>query len=166
LLFGEPAESFVKRQEVRSRLCHGESFVQVDALPVAAVPGPALAPGIVNEDAAHGLGSGREEVPPAVPARLVTGGLTCPGRHQPEVRFMHESRGLERLPRFLMGQPLRRQLAQLVVNKRQELLGSVGVALLNGTGCGSPRSCCSPLNLGGRLRLSGKLTAHIHLPHV
>ena len=45
---------------------------------------------------------------------------------------MHQGRGLERLPRLLLGQLLRRQLAQLVVDQRQELLGGVRVALLDG----------------------------------
>ena len=38
----------------------------------------------------------------------------------------------ERLAWFLLGQLLRRQLAQLVVNERQELLRGVRIALLNG----------------------------------
>src|SRR5262249_57815895 len=40
--------------------------------------------------------------------------------------------GLEGLPRLLLGQLLRRQLAQLVVDQRQELAGGVRVALLDG----------------------------------
>jgi hypothetical protein len=39
---------------------------------------------------------------------------------------------LERLARLLLRQLLRRQLAQLVVDQRQELLGGVRVALLDG----------------------------------
>ena len=44
---------------------------------------------------------------------------------------MDQGRGLERLARLLLGQLLRRQLAQLVVDQRQELLGGVRVALLD-----------------------------------
>ena len=45
---------------------------------------------------------------------------------------MDQGRGLERLPGLLLGQPLRGQLAQLVVDQRQELLGGLRVALLDG----------------------------------
>jgi hypothetical protein len=43
-----------------------------------------------------------------------------------------QGRGLEGLAGFFAGQPLRRQLAQLVVDERQELLGGARVALLDG----------------------------------
>ena len=52
--------------------------------------------------------------------------------HQPQVRLVDQGRGLERLARLLLGQPLRGQLAQLVVDQRQQLLGGVRVALLDG----------------------------------
>ena len=45
---------------------------------------------------------------------------------------MDQGRGLERLPGLLLGQPLRGQLAQLVVDQRQQLLGGLRVALLDG----------------------------------
>ena len=38
----------------------------------------------------------------------------------------------QRLPRLLLSQLLRRQLAQLLVDQRQELLGGVGIASLDG----------------------------------
>ena len=51
---------------------------------------------------------------------------------QPQVRLVDQGRGLERLARLLLGQLARRQLAQLVVDQRQELLGGLRVALLDG----------------------------------
>ena len=45
---------------------------------------------------------------------------------------MDQGRGLERLAGLLLGQPLGGQLAQLVVDQRQELLGRLRVALLDG----------------------------------
>ena len=45
---------------------------------------------------------------------------------------MHQGRGLQRLAGFLVGQLLRRQLAQLLVDQRQKLVGRMGIALLNG----------------------------------
>jgi hypothetical protein len=49
-----------------------------------------------------------------------------------EVGFVDQGRGLERLAGLFVGQFLRRQLAQLVVNQRQELLGGVRVAGVDG----------------------------------
>ena len=85
-----------------------------------------LAAGLFDEDAAHGLGRGGEEVAAAVP---VLGLLRV---HQPQVGLVDQGRGLERLAGLLLGQLLRRQLAQLVVDQRQQLLGGVRVALLDG----------------------------------
>src|SRR5438270_13719634 len=45
---------------------------------------------------------------------------------------MHQGGGLERLPGLLLSQLRRRQLAQRIVDQRQQLLGGVGVALVNG----------------------------------
>src|SRR5262249_49387207 len=52
--------------------------------------------------------------------------------HQPKVRFVDERGGLERLARLLLRHPLGRQLAQLVVDQRQQLRGGGRVALLDG----------------------------------
>ena len=56
----------------------------------------------------------------------------CLDVHQPKIGFVDQGRGLERLAGLLLGQFLRRQLAQLVVDQRQKLLGGVGIALLDG----------------------------------
>ena len=45
---------------------------------------------------------------------------------QPEVRLVDQGGGLERLAGLLLGQPLGGQLAQLVIDQRQELLGGLG----------------------------------------
>ena len=84
-----------------------------------------LAAGVLDEDAAHGLGRGGEEVAAAVPARVVR-------PDEPEVGLVDQGRGLERLARLLLRQPLGGELAQLVVDQRQELLGRLRVALLDG----------------------------------
>ena len=54
------------------------------------------------------------------------------GADEPEVRLVDQGGGLERLAGLLLGQPLGGELAQLVVDQRQELLGGLGVALLDG----------------------------------
>ena len=65
--------------------------------------GPAA--GVLDEDAAHGLGGRREEVAAAVPVQrhlLV---------HEPQVGLVDQGGGLQRLAGRLLGELLRRQLA-------------------------------------------------------
>jgi hypothetical protein len=73
----------------------------------------ALATGLVDEDAAHRLGRGGEEVPARVP------GLHPVNIDQPEIGLVNQRGRLKRLPGLLLGQPLRCQLPQLVVDQRQ-----------------------------------------------
>jgi hypothetical protein len=60
---------------------------------------------------------------PIVPVR------TFPGADQSQVRLMDQCGGLEGLPRCLHGELLGRELAQLLVDARQQLAGRVRVAL-------------------------------------
>ncbi len=69
---------------------------------------------------------GGEEVAAAVP------GLGLRDVDQPQVRLMHQRRGVESLPWFLVGQFLGRQAAQLGVDQRRQLLGGVAVAVFEG----------------------------------
>jgi hypothetical protein len=75
----------------------------------------ALAAGVLDEDAAHGLGRRGKEVAPAIPV------LNATFADQAQIRLMDEGRGLECLPPRFVGQPVRRQPAPLLVDKRQEL---------------------------------------------
>jgi len=86
--------------------------VQLDPPPSSAAFETLLFSGAINEDAAHGLGSSSEEVAAAVPV------LDRLDVHQPQIRLVNQRRGLERLARLLLGEALRRQLAQLVVDQR------------------------------------------------
>src|SRR5262249_44671432 len=70
----------------------GGGPVGAAAPPPAAVPDPALAAGGLDEDAAHGLGRGGEEVA-AARERLVA--------DEAQVRLVDQRRRLERLPRLL-----------------------------------------------------------------
>ena len=86
---------------------------------------PALATGAVNEDAPHGFSGGPEEV------RAILPGLR--GRiHQLEPSFVDQRGRLERMARALPGHLVRSQAAQFIVNQRQQLVGRLGVALLDG----------------------------------
>ena len=51
---------------------------------------------------------------------------------QPQVGLVDQGGGLERLAGLLLRQPLRGEPAQLVVDQRQQLLGGLGVAPLDG----------------------------------
>src|SRR5262245_46133474 len=100
--------------------------LQIDAPPSAAAFDASLATGVVDKDAPHGLSGSGKEMAAAVPV------LRFLPFHQAEIGFMNKSRGLERLARSLLRQLLRRQLAKFVVDERQELLGSTGVAFFDG----------------------------------
>src|SRR5262249_61977222 len=95
----------------------------------AAVLDTLLAAGALDEDAAHGFGGRGEEVAAVTP-------LGLPGRmapqDQPQVGFVDEGGGLERLAGLLLGQLLGREPPQLVIDQRQELARRVGVAFVDG----------------------------------
>jgi hypothetical protein len=93
---------------------------------VSAVFLPALAAAILDQNAPHSFRGSGEEMAAAVP---VLGLLDI---HQPEVGFVDQGRGLERLPGLLLGEFLRRELAQLLIDQGQELLRGVRIATLNG----------------------------------
>ncbi len=73
------------------------------------------APSVLDQDPSHGLGRRGEEVAATVPGPI---GIAA---DQPQVRFMDQGRGLERLPGRLPRQPLRGQPPQLVVDQREQL---------------------------------------------
>jgi hypothetical protein len=99
---------------------------QVVALHPAAVANAVLAPRDLDEDAAHSLGRGGEEVAAVLPA------LHVPRTYQPHVRFVDERGGVESLPRLLVGHVDRGEAAQLVVNERKEVRRGVPIALVDG----------------------------------
>jgi hypothetical protein len=81
-----------------------------------------LAAGGFDEDAAHGLGGGREEMPTAVPP-IVVG-----WPDQSEVRFMDQCGWLKGVVRRFAGHPHSRELPQLFIDKREQIGGSLAVA--------------------------------------
>src|SRR6516225_9980707 len=111
---GELRDGLVHGQDIDARTLNaGFGDMEVEPPSFAASFAPALAPRLLDENAAHGFGGGREEVWAAMPgfARIVA--------DEPQVRFVDEGRGIESLARWLPAQLLGRQLAQLVVNQRQ-----------------------------------------------
>ncbi len=109
---GEFLQGVVDGDEVVVRgLVRDEDAFEIDPLSTTASLVSALVPGAVNEDAAHGLGGGREEVPAAVPP----GGRVTPD--QSDVRLVDQRSRLQGLARFLLGHPGDGELAQLVVDE-------------------------------------------------
>ena len=87
---------------------------------------PFLATGILHQDAANGLGRGGEEMAAMVPVIAVG----CP--NQPEVGFVNESGWLQGLARLLGRQLGGGELAQFIVNEREQVGGGLPIASLYG----------------------------------
>jgi hypothetical protein len=100
--------------------------VHVEPFTSAAVAKPALAASVLDLDAPHRLGGGSEEVAPAVP------GLSVAAADQAQIGFVNKCGGIERLAGLFLGHLVGREPAQLVIDQRQELLGGVRVALVDG----------------------------------
>ena len=127
ILGGQAGQGFVDVEKLVRR--RGEADVGGveghTTTPAAAFVG-LLAAGLIDENAAHRLGRGGEEVTAAVPGRLV------PLADQAQVGLVNEGGGLERLPRLFLRQLLRGQLAQLVVDERQQPAGGLRVVVFDG----------------------------------
>ena len=123
----ERATAEVERLQVLGRRLHQRlGRFQGEPLPLAAVLVPLLAAGILHQDAANGLGRGREEMTAMVP--MVAVGCA----YQPEVGLVNESSRLQGVARRFVGQPGGGETAKVFVDQRQQLPGGVGVALLDG----------------------------------
>jgi hypothetical protein len=116
--------------ELVERFVHGEAFVvvtrrgnfqsfQPHALQSPAVTLGALAAGLVNEDAAHGLGGGPEEMGAVGEVRF-----TVADQSQPD--FIDESGGLECMTRHFIGHFGSGAFAQFSINQRQQFVGGLG----------------------------------------
>src|SRR5205807_5538587 len=115
------SENFLMRRAIS---CVG--LVQRDLLLTPAMLVAMFTTGLLDQNPPHGLGGGGEEVAPAVP---VLGPVNV---HQAEIGFVNQGGSLKGLPWVLLGQLPPCQFAQLMVDKRQELLGGVRIALLDG----------------------------------
>src|SRR5262249_40257671 len=126
----ELPQGFVEREQVVRlillRFGEQAAGVELDAPELAAPLVTLLAPRLLDEDPPHGLRGRSEEVAAAVPW------LGLIHVHEPDVGLMDQGRGLECLAGLFLGELLGRQLAQLVIDQRQKLLGGVRIALLDG----------------------------------
>jgi hypothetical protein len=79
---------------------------------------------IVDQNPSHCFGCSGEEMGSARP-RLIW-------PHQPQIGLVNQRSCLKRLTGILTNQSGHRQLPQLIVDKRQELLGGRRITVLNG----------------------------------
>src|SRR5206468_1836149 len=112
---GQLVDEFVQFEQVVIVVAGDEVFVEVDADAAAAALEAALAAGALDEDAAHRLGGGGEEVPAVGPVGRPV------GVHQPDERLVDQGGRLERVAGLLAGEVGGCQAAQLVVNEREQL---------------------------------------------
>ena len=75
------------------------------------------ATGVFDEESPHGLRRGREEMPAAIPAPCLL------DIDKPEIRFVNKRSCLNRLPPLFASEPGGGQLAELVIDQRQQLFG-------------------------------------------
>ena len=100
----------------------GDTIERYPAPVTAALLAPA-GTSAIDQDPPHRFSGGAEEVT-AVRKLLVA--------HQPQISFMHERCGVERLPRLFLHELLRRELAQLVIDQREKPIRGVRIALIDG----------------------------------
>ena len=104
---GEPGEGRIEgEQSVVRNLGFGRDVGQLDPRAVAAVLLRPLAAGVFDEDAAHGLGRGGEEVPAVVE-------LLVPD--EPQIRFVNQRGRLKGVPGLLLRHAGSRELEGSVV---------------------------------------------------
>jgi hypothetical protein len=126
----------VLERESVQRLIHGEQFIVIawsrnldaiefHALLVAAMSRGASVAGLVNEDSPHGFCCRSEEVRAAIELRIRVA-------DQPEPGFVDERGGLQRLVGGFTGHFRRRQFAQFAIDQRQQFIGGLWVAVLDG----------------------------------
>ena len=117
-------QGFVEREQLFVVRGGGEvEAVEIYSLCSAAVTLIVFATCIINEDPAHGLGGSGEEVRTVLPIWLFIPAQSQPG-------FMNQRRGLQGLPGVFARHLLRGELAQFLIDKRQECVRRVRIALI------------------------------------
>jgi hypothetical protein len=90
------------------------------------VLGARIAAGAFDEDTAHRLGRRGEEVPATIPV------LGLVNVYQPQIGLVDQSSGLEGLAGLLLSEPLGRELAEFIIDQREQPVGGTRIALLDG----------------------------------
>src|SRR5262245_7897141 len=99
-----------------------EGFLQVEARATAPALGAQFLSSSLYQDPPHRFGCCGKEMTTAVPV------LSRLDANKANVGLVDQRRRLQRLSWLFLGQLRGRELAQLVVNQRQQLLGGVRVA--------------------------------------
>ena len=120
--------------------------VEVVAGKVAAAFGPVLAASGFDQDSAHCLRGGGEEVPTTVPAMVIA------PSDQPKVCLVHQGGRLERMVGRLGGHARGGELPQLVVDEGQKVGGSRSVASRRGIKEARDLGHSAEYNASGRQR--------------
>ena len=81
--------------------------------------------GVINEDAAHRFGGGGEKVGAAIPPHVFLAS-------EPQPCFMDQHCGLQSLIRRFVGHPVSAELAQFLIDQRQQFIGGTGIAVFDG----------------------------------
>ena len=123
---GQLVERVVDGQKMVLVGGHGDVHVfEIHPLQAAAVTAGEFAAGVVNEKMPHGLGGGGKEM-----RAIFEGRVVVPDQAHPDL--MHQGSGLEGVARRALGHFIRRQLAQFRIDQRQQLIGGLRVAALDG----------------------------------
>jgi len=115
----------VSAHEKIKMLAGRQQYVVADPRVEAHVADGLFAAGAVDENAAHRLGGGAEEVGFVAPLLMLRAGEANP-------RLMNQCRGLQCLAGLLVRHANRRQLPQFLVNQRQQLMSGSGISFING----------------------------------
>jgi hypothetical protein len=123
---GQPVKRLVDGQEMVLVGRHGDVHVfKIHLLQAAAVTAGQLAPGVVNQEMAHGFGRGGEEMGAIFKSRVVAADQAHPD-------LMHQGGGLKRVTRCVLGHLIGGEFAQFRIDQWQQFIGGLWVAMLDG----------------------------------
>jgi len=124
---GEAVERFVDGEHFVVGCRGGDlDFIYVEAGSARAAANRALAPRGFHEDATHCFGGGAEEM------RTIRKAGLAIFIDEPQPRLVDERRGLKGLSGQFARHLRASEFAQLPINKREQFVGGLGVAVLNG----------------------------------
>ena len=106
--------------------CDREVGMEFLPLMAAAMNDPLLMTSTFNQDSPHGGGGGSEKMAAVIPLSDII------RPDQSQVSFMHQGRGIQRLVRPLVNHPRCRELAQLIIDERQQLVRCLRIAGVDG----------------------------------